>query len=521
MKYFLYITILLFLSSFIFSQNVNIQEEKPELTGTSFTHKCMHDDIVKKFKHTHATKRLDYDTQQNFKNMRIFLDPSQISIPAGPTRDYLINSLLPYAIKFLSTAFSVIPVQGNLTFQKPCEFINPNTGECVQFQDPPMCNDITIPNRYFNPGVKGYDLVVLVATNPLDSSVLANAVACQFDQKGRPIGGRINFNPTAIIPSDVGGATWQSQLGVTIHELTHVLGFSSDMFPNYLKPDGTKWGKVTQTFNERGDTVTKIVTPKALKAAATHFGCSNLNGAELENHGGSGSAGSHWKARIYNYEFMQASSDGTDPVYYSPLTLALLEDSGWYQANYTAATDTPWGKGKGCDFALNKCVNSGKTSFPDHFCTTTDTLTCSLDKIARVTCNLGQFTTALPSAYQYFSDPTKGGTNEFMDYCPEWGTFRTSDTQYSICTEASNAPDTNYWGETYGPSSRCFQGTLVDASFNRFFQNQGAACYTYSCAGGRFLVKIGKKQVDCTKPGTITVDGFNGNFVCPPTTGYC
>ena len=34
----------------------------------------------------------------------------------------------------------------------------------------------------------------------------------------------------------------------------------------------------------------------------------------------------------------------------SPLTLAALEDSGWYLANYSKASALTWGRGLGCSF---------------------------------------------------------------------------------------------------------------------------------------------------------------------------
>ena len=35
----------------------------------------------------------------------------------------------------------------------------------------------------------------------------------------------------------------------------------------------------------------------------------------------------------------------------SPLTLALLEDSSWYTANYKNSSETAFGRGAGCGFA--------------------------------------------------------------------------------------------------------------------------------------------------------------------------
>ena len=43
-----------------------------------------------------------------------------------------------------------------------------------------------------------------------------------------------------------------------------------------------------------------------------------------------------------------------NPVF-SRLSLAVLEDSGWYTVDYTAAKDLPWGRGRGCDFVRRGC----------------------------------------------------------------------------------------------------------------------------------------------------------------------
>jgi hypothetical protein len=39
----------------------------------------------------------------------------------------------------------------------------------------------------------------------------------------------------------------------------------------------------------------------------------------------------------------------------SPFTLAALEDSGWYVANYADAEPLDWGRGAGCDFVTSSC----------------------------------------------------------------------------------------------------------------------------------------------------------------------
>ena len=44
-----------------------------------------------------------------------------------------------------------------------------------------------------------------------------------------------------------------------------------------------------------------------LQYARENFGCDTLNGVELENVGGSGTAGSHWKKLFYFDDFMNGS----------------------------------------------------------------------------------------------------------------------------------------------------------------------------------------------------------------------
>lgn len=45
----------------------------------------------------------------------------------------------------------------------------------------------------------------------------------------------------------------------------------------------------------------------------------------------------------------------TQSPVFSRITLALMEDSGWYKANYSMASDLKWGKNLGCDFAMRSC----------------------------------------------------------------------------------------------------------------------------------------------------------------------
>ena len=75
--------------------------------------------------------------------------------------------------------------------------------------------------------------------------------------------------------------------------------------------------------------------------------------------------GSHWESRILAHEIM-----ATNVGYFSkigPLTLAALEDSGWYLANYSNADGfvkgSSWGYQMGCAFAFQStCLSTTNVS---------------------------------------------------------------------------------------------------------------------------------------------------------------
>jgi hypothetical protein len=58
----------------------------------------------------------------------------------------------------------------------------------------------------------------------------------------------------------------------------------------------------------------------------------------------------------------------------SSLTLAFLQDMGYYRANLTAAETLLWGYGKGCTFYTGPCVGSSWES--PYSCTTNNHMVC-------------------------------------------------------------------------------------------------------------------------------------------------
>mmetsp|Transcript_24870 Transcript_24870/g.41759 ORF Transcript_24870/g.41759 Transcript_24870/m.41759 type:complete len:349 (-) Transcript_24870:34-1080(-) len=262
----------------------------------------------------------------DFKSIRIFADYRFLSASLPYAKaNFLKVELVPNAIDIINKALHVVPISGNLVLSRDCERVY-SGGQCASFKPVTQCgNLVTIPEEHLTGGILSTDLILYVTSELVDSNVLAYAYWCQSDQHDRPIAGVINFNPIYIDPSKLASSR---QLATAIHEMTHTLGFSPASFSLFRDSNGNAWPQVVAGFTERSHAVTKIITPTVLAKVREHFACPSLNGAELEDQGGTGTAGSHWETRIYFNEYMTGQLQ-FNPVMLSVITLALLEDSGW------------------------------------------------------------------------------------------------------------------------------------------------------------------------------------------------
>ncbi|KAF3843774.1 hypothetical protein F7725_002623 [Dissostichus mawsoni] len=183
---------------------------------------------------------------------------------------------------------------------------------------------------------------------------------------------------------------------------------------------------------------------------------------------------------------------------FSRLTLALMEDSGWYRANYSLAERLDWGRGLGCDFVMKSCKFW------------MDRQRQRSDQLAVAVCNLQRYSEELPLEYQYFdsipdvpSDQLAlfGGAVEIADFCPfsqEFSWHLSGEYQRnSYCRVSLNQPDwwRNYGAEQYGSDSVCL--------------------YQKSA----FIME------QCTKKMTVSVKlndwVYNGQLICPACKDFC
>jgi len=423
--------------------------------------------------------------------------------------NWLVDQLLPEAKATLEDALYVEPLDPGIVFtdysdQNECGFSG--------------LEQVTISNSMMTNGVPGADLIVFVTGRPIaEDNVLAFGGECRRDSDtGRAVAGQLNFSPRSVTP---GQDLWM-QIGTTLHEITHVLGFSSPKFGQFRERnnDGSFTGDgnfhatedvVTAiTYPKKTGTMNVVTTPGVKSFVREHFNCSNMAGPSLEDGGSTGTAGSHWEKRDYFNEYMTGSSS-VDPIF-SELTLALLVDAGWYtdyDASGPGVGTLVWGRNKGCPFFEQPCnaVSGGWPSedeHPGYFCTENGDRSCSFDLKASAKCGIINWSPQPPSENNYFSDG-KGGLSSLADYCPY---AYTESTDY--CTdETRRASD-----ESFGPGSRCFEATVT--AFGKSAPSS-YKCYQTVCVSNEHLkVEVGSgKWYDCGLVDTGLVNEETGDRI--------
>lgn len=319
--------------------------------------------------------------------------------------NFLQHVVIAEAVEWLSNALRVMRTTGPLT-------VSP--GQCG-FQ-----GGVPIPASYTtgNVGVDA-DMVLLATARPTSSNVIAFAGSCKDDQFGRPVMGHMNFGPNQI---SLAIEDYAMQVGVATHEISHALGFQASKMASFklsLNSTVTRNPLGSLALSSLVASTRQAVTSTRTRAVAqAHFGCTSaaLTGAEIEDSGGAGTAGSHWEKRTFNDEFMTGTSSPY-PVR-SAFSLALFEDSGWYKPDYNMAERLDWGRGQGCAFALGDCGSWTELPGFGYDCSSDGTESCLYNLRARGVCQIDLFDTDLPPAYQHFADPKKGGFNMLSDYCP-------------------------------------------------------------------------------------------------------
>eukprot|EP00559_Dactyliosolen_fragilissimus_P005721 CAMPEP_0184856730 /NCGR_PEP_ID=MMETSP0580-20130426/1917_1 /TAXON_ID=1118495 /ORGANISM="Dactyliosolen fragilissimus" /LENGTH=448 /DNA_ID=CAMNT_0027351927 /DNA_START=121 /DNA_END=1464 /DNA_ORIENTATION=- len=274
----------------------------------------------------------------------------------------LIDKVFPMTTQHFLNALSVIPLPNG--FKIP----------------PDICYDLfDVKRQYTYPGIQGYDLVVFVSSKRFVGntelcpekgllSTLMSSAPCALNQKDRPVVGFINLCLDAIpiktsLPGLVSEDTIDLLFDTVVHEMVHILGFNSEMYKFFrdantgepLTPrpfrivnggddehlDGravcsNTLRRVVQSSTSYHDPGGyEIVTPTLKRIAQNHYNCDTLTGMRLENQptASMDTLGSHFDERYAFTDSMSAIYDD-DSMFFTPFSLALLEDSGFYRPDY-------------------------------------------------------------------------------------------------------------------------------------------------------------------------------------------
>ena len=332
---------------------------------------------------------------------------------------------------------------------------------------------------------------------------------------------------------------------IIIHEFTHILGFSNYYFNKYFnnifsKED--KYGILRHYIN----------SAKVVNIARKYFNCSEIEGVELEEYGDKGTAGSHWEARILLGDYMNGVIYAEEQVI-SEFTLALLEDSGYYKANYYTGGLMRFGKHKGCDFVFNKCINNGEvdSKFKNEFFfeiydnVVIEDTSCSSGRQSRTYHSLSVYSN-IPEEFQYYRIKIIGGYYP-ADYCPVSRGERSteSENRYYLghCSDKKGSDvygrniyyeidKKNYYfksglisfitGEVLSDNSFCALSSLKKKDEYFFSDIFRAICYPMFCSEKSLTILVFDNYIVCPRSGgKITALGFDGHLICPDYNLIC
>ena len=401
------------------------------------------------------------------------------------------------------------------------------------------------------------DLYIQVVARPFGatSSTLATASSrgdrsSNMDDKGRSRMGLITIN-AAKMPSVAQNETsGDRQFFITlVHELMHVLAFSAGHFGNWLNTTKEKYqppyGAISYT-NSYGLEQKFIATPGLISWVNERFqvldeGIGAL-GLELEDGGGAGTAGSHPNSRLYFTDIMQGKTYG--PGYVSGIFFHSLQDSGWYDVDFSYAEELVYMNAKLHGNAPNQyvMVQPPKLTFPaDYMCYETSSQFCYYDYSGKANCEVAseaQLRDKNDAAYNskypaedsnltkwYNPDGTVLGTEELLDFA---NVLIPNNAQ---CRDA-NLPQTDgqigemarKLHEVYGPTSVCAMSTIFNGKFGEILLGETPACFRSRCGTDKKIRITLDDDIEqlCTRPGKKIYSKKHVGYVkCPPASEAC
>ncbi|KAK7199251.1 major surface protease gp63 [Novymonas esmeraldas] len=405
-------------------------------------------------------------------------------------KQILMDLLIPLAVQLHTERLSVQRESGNIV-------VAPSIRRDV------LCGQFNIPASHMTTGVANADFLLYVAAGPTSGNNIAWASTCQYFANGRPSVGVADLSPRYITPEP-------QKVRVVAHEILHALGF---IFFNFQARS-----MVANVSNIRGKGTSPVINSTNVAAQAqAQYGCSAQTFMELEDAGESGTVYSHWKRRSAKDELMAGISGAGA---YSALTIAAMEDMGYYRGNYSMAEPMMYGQSAGCSLTTDKCVVDGVSQFPEMFCSSSSTtMVCTSDRLGIGYCEMGPRSSALPPQFQYFANTSLGGYSVLMDYCPYMQSYTNGN-----CTYDTNA----FRGSVFGVMSRCFDTPNGITEARGLTYSQYGICAEVQCGSSTYSVRVrGARTFTACTPGTsLSLNSLSsvfdlGRLSCPSYDSVC
>ena len=283
----------------------------------------------------------------------------------------MIEGVVQALVAELSSLFAVAPEEEALTFtvskgryQRALELIGYELEETCA-SDCTTANQVAVAASYCDAGVAA-DAVLSVTKPPTVSGVSGTGTHCQASAHGRPTWLVFSWLQSVAAAGATDGTLEERverHRGLVLHELIHALGFTNGMFVGARDADGERKEllelRAVSDSDGETDEVWTFTHGRAWESAMRYFGCGGgggdvaeetVVGLPLMGRPEVGRA-SHWETRILRDDVM--SYGGRAAV--SSVTLAAMEDLGYYRANYSAADCISWGRAAGCAFVTSRC----------------------------------------------------------------------------------------------------------------------------------------------------------------------
>jgi leishmanolysin len=402
--------------------------------------------------------------------------------------------------------------------------------------------DLPLPPGVTDVGVD-HDLLIFVIPRVFDKTgAIASAATFQYGRSvsGRPIAARV-FVGVRHIPRTMGDVfspgESRNYFRVIVHEIFHTLGFSKNAMALWRNETGFAYGNSLPLYefahpSYPNKIIRVLSTPKVHAVLTARWGVKYFfnipawpMGAELEDNGNAGTVGSHLEGRVFNTEVMTGwSSLGHGQV--SIVSLAVLEDTGWYNANYSWAESLDWGDWRSIDGAsradfANFPQGEPQLHWPLHYVAQTaaeaTSRRCTFDHRAKgLPASRGQ---RQCGARRDLECQNPG----FYD-ARQTGHFGPIFTDWALVTTASEecqgvGVDSAAYGEVFGGNSWCVMSQLSSGNASVLLWAE-PRCMLTRCQKGAVYVTVGGVEKACMN-ATQSWDGYGGAVTCPNASILC